>query len=82
MIAEIAAGLALGALGAAGHLGVVRARVGRLVRGDPALPWQLGLAAPAAAVLLAFQTAPEAVWAVPVGLFVMRTVVLKRRTAR
>lgn len=79
---ELAAGLVLGGLGAAGHLAVVRLRVARMLRGAAAPPWPLGLAAPAAAILVAATIAPEAAWAMPVGLFAARAAILQARPRR
>ncbi|MCC6903388.1 MAG: hypothetical protein IT377_30735 [Polyangiaceae bacterium] len=74
-------GAALGALGALGHLSVLWLRVQAAARGRPGLSlltYPLSLGPPAAAVLGAASFAPAAAWAVPLGLLLCRTLLLRR----
>lgn len=77
----IVVGVGFGALGGAWHLAVTRWRARRLTStGGTLAVWlalPLGLLGPALAVWAAAQLAASAAWATPVGLLLVRTVVLR-----
>lgn len=85
LVWEIALGLALGALGAAMHLGVAQRRARLVVIGRrralPLLLYPVGLLGPALAVLAAAAVSSPTVWSVPLGIFTLRSMVMRRVSA-
>lgn len=80
-ILDALTGMALGALGGGMHLWVVHYRTRVLLeRGAlrALLAYPLGLVPPAIALLTAARYSPQAAWFVPLGILLVRTLILLR----
>lgn len=80
MILEATLGILLGAAGAAAHLWFTKKRAERLVerRGVGVFCYPTALLGPALAVWFAASIAPLAAWLTPLGIFLLRLLVLGR----